>query len=286
MIFYKCFFFKENIRNIPNLTEGFYSGGVLLPEIMVTPEAVRNKLLALNPNKSQGPDKISPRVLKEVAEEISTPLCLLFNRSLEQGILPDDWKSAEVTAIFKKGSKSVTGNYRPVSLTCIACKILEGIIRDVIVAHFNDNGLYSECQHGFRKKRSCVTQLLEVMEDLTSLIDNNQDIDILYLDFRKAFDTVPHERLLLKLAAYGISGALADWIRNFLKDRIQYVRVGSDKSNTSKVLSGIPQGSILGPVLFTIFINDLPDSVLSTCKIFADDTKLYNKVSNSNDIQD
>ena len=284
--FFTSVFTKENKDSIPDMTEGCFSDGVLLTEIIVTPLAVKNKLLGLNHNKSQGPDRIPPRILKEVAEEISTPLSLLFNKSLETGILPDDWKSAEVTAIFKKGAKSDPGNYRPVSLTCIVCKVLESIIRDAVVAHFTDNHLYSDCQHGFRKQRSCVTQLLEVMEDITLLLDKNQEIDILYLDFKKAFDTVPHERLLRKLSAYGISGVLGKWIRNFLSYRTQHVRIGSEKSSKSNVLSGIPQGSILGPVLFTIFINDLPESVLSTCKVFADDTKLYNNnLLNSNHMQ-
>ena len=131
---------------------------------VITPGAIENILKGLNPNKAQGPDGIPPRVLKEISKEISIPLCHLFNRTLEEGKLPDDWKTAEVTAIFKKGSKNDPGNYRPVSLTCVVCKVLETIIRDSIVNHFQDNDLYSKCQHGFRKKRSCMTQLLLTME--------------------------------------------------------------------------------------------------------------------------
>ena len=148
------------------------------------------------------------------------------------------------------------------------------------------NSLFSPCQHGFRKHRSCVTQLLEVMNDFTNYIDNKKNIDILYLDFSKAFDTVPHERLLNKLNAYGITNNVHKWIQSFLSDRKQRVRINKSYSDFSPITSGIPQGSILGPVLFIIFINDLPDNVSSNCKIFADDTKIYNTTENSQAIQD
>ena len=194
-------------------------------------------------------------------------------------------ESANVVAIFKKGIKSVPGNYRPVSLTCIVCKILESIIRDIVVEHMLDCNLYSKCQHGFRKHRSCITQLLEVMEDFTKFVDNKKDIDIIYLDFQKAFDQVPHRRLLHKLNYLGITGNIHKWISDFLKDRNQRVRVGNLYSEPAQVTSGIPQGSILRPILFTIFINDLPDCVSSCCKIFADDTKLYDVASNCTQIQ-
>ena len=155
----------------------------------------------------------------------------------------------------------------------------------------NNLNLYSDCQHGFRRKRSCMSQLLEVMNDLTSIMEEGDDIDAIYLDFKKAFDTVPHERLLTKLSAYGIEGILLlgnvlTWIRSFLSGRHQRVRVGGAFSPPEYVASGIPKGSILGPILFTLFINDLPNNISSTCKIFADDTKIYNKPSNSNVIQE
>ena len=284
--FFSSVFTQENINDIPKLSEGEFSSGVFLGEVRVTPLAVKDKLKELDPKKAQGPDKIASKVLKELCEEISGPLCLLYNKSLEEGTLPKEWKSAEVTALFKKGSKSDPGNYRPVSLTCVTCKVLESLVRDVIVSYFTDNKLFVDCQHGFRKRRSCVTQLLEVMEDLTALIDLGKDVDIVYCDFRKAFDSVPHNRLLLKLAAYGIRGNVLKWISSFLFERKQWVKVGSERSKEARVLSGIPQGSILGPILFTIYINDLPELLESTVKIFADDTKIYNITSNSNVIQE
>ena len=141
-------------------------------------------------------------------------------------------------------------------------------------------GLFSDCQHGFRSGRSCTTQLLEVMNDFTSFYDDNLPFDVIYLDFKKAFDTVPHFRLINKLRRYGIDGNILKWIDSFLSNRTQQVKINNEFSNVSNVTSGIPQGSVLGPVLFTIFINDLPEHVNSLCKIFADDTKIYNIYEN------
>ena len=267
------------------IMEAERSQGISLVDMQVTPESVCKKLKNLNPNKAHGPDAIPSRVLKELHKELSLPLSTLFNKSITEGVIPKDWKEANVTAIFKKGSRSDPSNYRPVSLTCVTCKVLESLIRDVIVEYMSGYKLYLDCQHGFRQKRSCITQLLEVMEDLTNMIENRNTIDIIYLDFRKAFDTVPHERLLLKLKSYGISGNLLIWIKQFLNDRTQKVKVGKEFSKEKNVISGIPQGSVLGPVLFTIFINDLPEVINSTCKIFADDTKLYDSSLQSDSIQ-
>ena len=146
--------------------------------------------------------------------------------------------------------------------------------------------LYCKCQHGFRKGKSCITQLLEVMDDFSNYIDNGQDFDVIYLDFKKAFDSVPHERLLIKIRSYGIDGDLYSWIKEFLSNRMQYVKVGDQYSDTRKVTSGIPQGSILGPISFLIFINDLPDYIKSISTIFADDTKAYNSCDKSDQLQE
>ena len=268
------------------MTPGEKSNNIFVSDIMnINVESVKLKLKSLNPNKSPGPDKISPRVLKELHNELALPLAYLFNLSLIEGKLPSAWKHAEVTAIFKKGNKSDPGNYRPVSITSIICRILESFIRDTIQIHMEKHNLYSKCQHGFRKRRSCTSQLLEVMEDFTSFMDNKQDFDVIYMDFKKAFDSVPHERLLVKLQGYGITGYLLQWIRSFLEGRTQKVKIGSQCSKISNVTSGIPQGSILGPILFTIFINDLPDTIKSICKIFADDTKIYDISENCITIQ-
>jgi len=284
--FFASVFTKENMEGMPSVEEASRSSGISLANIQVTAAAVQEKLQKIDSNKAHGPDCIPSRVLKELSEELAVPFSILFNKSIHDGIIPSDWKEANVTGIFKKGTRSDPGNYRPVSLTCIACKILESIVRDVLVTYMNDNNLYSDCQHGFRQHRSCMTQLLEVMEDFTNMIDDKSPIDVIYLDFRKAFDTVPHERLLLKLRSYGITGNVLDWIRTFLSGRSQRVKVGQEYSERKNVMSGIPQGSILGPVLFTVFINDLPEVVSSATKVFADDTKVYNSPDNSNILQE
>jgi len=152
-----------------------------------------------------------------------------------------------------------------------------------MVAYLLENGLFADQQHGFVPKRSCMTQLLCVMEDWTKWLDSKKSIDTIFLDFQKAFDSVPHERLLSKLTAYGITGKIANWIRNFLTNRRQRVIVENGKSEWADVISSIPQGSVLGPTLFVIFINDLPDVVTSTVQIFADDTKIYRTVSDIGD---
>ena len=184
---------------MPKLEKCSYSKGAYITNVSITPEAVKRKLQNLDPSKAQGPDCIPSKVLKELSEELSQPLSSLFNISIETGVVPEDWRTANVVAIFKKGTKSDPGNYRPVSLTCIISKVLESLIRDEIVKYMTENELYSTCQHGFRQNKSCITQLLEVMDDFTKLLDKGSTLDVIYLDFKKAFDTVPHERLLLKI---------------------------------------------------------------------------------------
>ena len=259
---------------------------MFLTDLVITKEAVRDKLNNLNTNKSMGPDGIPGLILKTLSDELCQPLCNIFNKSLSEGIVPKEWKCAEVTSIFKKGNRSDPGNYRPVSLTSIICKVLESFVRDQVMKYMEDNNFFSDCQHGFRRCRSCVTQLLDAMNDYTDFIENGDSIDVIYLDFRKAFDTVPHKRLINKLKAYGVNGPILDWIESFLTGRTQRVKVKNSYSDYSSVNSGIPQGSILGPLLFIIFINDLPDVVKSACKIFADDTKIYNSHKKYKTLQD
>lgn len=236
-------------------------------------------------NKSPGPDGLHPRVLKELIGKIEVALLNICNKSLDEAKLPEDWKKGNITPIFKKGDKHQPKNYRPVSLTSIACKLMETFIRDQLVNHMKTNNLLSEHQHGFLSGRSTITQLLEVLEVWTDILEKGGCIDAIYLDFMMAFDTVPHIRLLTKLDNYGVRGLALDWIRSFLQDRKQRVIVNGHASPWTDVTSGIPQGSVLGPILFVVFINDLPDVVSCGIKLFADDSKASKQVKTLEDCQ-
>ena len=260
-------------NNLP--TMHYLFDGQPLESIDITEANMNKKLRDLLPNKTPGPDGWHPRVLKETAAALAKPLHILFQKSLETGELPPAWKEGHITPIHKKGSKRTPGNFRPVSLTSIFSKVIESLIRDNIVNHMMTNDLFADEQHGFVPGRSCVTQLLVVLEEWTAYVEDRVNVDAIYLDFSKAFDSVPHERLLIKLAAYGIRGNILHWIRQFLSNRKQRVVINGQKSTWADVASGIPQGSVLGPILFVIFINDLPSVLQSTARIFADDTKVY-----------
>ena len=223
--------------------------------------------------KSQGPDGWHPYFLRELSEELSKPLFILFQKSLKESVVPMDWLSACITAIYKKRRKDIPGNYRPISLTSALCKLLESIIKDFIIEHLTRNNLLAEEQHGFVPNRNCITNLLTAIEYWSSSMEG-KSFDLIYTDFSKAFDSVPHARLMNKLKIMGITGEVLGWIKSFLTNRKQRVVVEGEMSSWSDVKSGIPQGSVLGPILFVAFINDLPDCILSTCNMFADDAKV------------
>ncbi len=254
-----------------------------LPDIVVHPPGVAKLLRELNPYKATGPDKVPAKLLKEVADEIAPALALVFQASLKQHKLPSDWKNALVAPLFKKGERYKASNYRPVSLTSICCKSLEHIIHHHIINHLETLGILSDAQHGFRKRRSCETQLNITVDDLARGLNNGKQIDAILLDFSKAFDKVPHQRLRLKLEYYGVRGNTLEWISSFLNGRTQRVLCGGSVSKPADVDSGVPQGSVLGPLLFLAYINDLPDCVASTPRMFADDCLLYRQIDSISD---
>ena len=254
-------------------------------DIHVTESGVQNLLLKLNVFKATGPDSIPARFLNEVAYEITPALTLAFNASLDQGRTPDDWKQAIINPIYKPGKKDRSNpeNYRPISLTCITCKILEHIVHSNIMYHLDVNKILIEVQHGFRKGRSCETQLITTVNDFAHALNEGQQLDTIILDFSKAFDKVDHTKLFLKLNHYGIRGKTLDWIKDFLSNRIQWVAINGAKSSMSSVRSGVPQGTVLGPLLFIVYINDLPARITSQIRLFADDSYIYRVINNSED---
>jgi hypothetical protein len=200
-------------------------------------------------------------------------LTTLFQASINQGTIPPEWKEAKVVPIFKKGDKSRASNYRLVSLTVVTCKMLEHIICSSIHKHLEKHRILTDAQHGFRKKQSCESQLILTVQDLAKSMDPSEQIDLILLDFSKAFDKVPHERLLYKAQYYGIDGSTLLWIRDFLSSRNQRVLIEGQSLQTSPVCSGVPQGSVIGPLMFLLFINDHPDYVKScNVRLFADDS--------------
>ena len=264
---------------------GYSYQGEGLRNVIFTIEELIECIGQLREQSAPGPDGIHPKVIKECVESFALPLWIIFQKSFEEGFLPRDWKDAVITPIFKKGSKVDPLNYRPVSLTSVPCKLMEKIITRKVKQHLEENDILSQEQHGFRSKRSCLTQLLEYFWELENEHDKRNQIDVIYLDCKKAFDSVPHERLKQKLEAVGIRGNLLKWISCFLDDRRQRVSVKGSLSDWLPVLSGVPQGSVIGPVLFLVYINDLLDEIVSKGKLFADDAKIFRPIKDAQDIE-
>ena len=254
----------------------------LLP-INITVPGVHKLLKNLKPGKAAGPDGIGPKILKEMADVVAEPLTIIYNKSLSEGKVPADWKHANVAPIFKKGQKYDPANYRPISLTCIASKVMEHIICSSLMRHAGQNGIFYALQHGFRDRRSCETQLLEFVQDVVTNMQDGLQTDVCVLDFSKAFDKVGHRRLVRKLEWYGIGGSVNRWIADFLRNRTQSVLVDGLSSSKVPVLSGVPQGSVLGPCLFLYYINDIAEQLTSTTRLFADDTMIYMAVKGESD---
>ena len=198
--------------------------------IEVTEEKVEWAIGNLKANKAAGVDELESSFIKKSKDGLIRPLKIIFERSLKDGQIPREWKEANVAAVFKEGSKKNPANYRPVSLTSQVGKVLEKMIKAELVAYLEDNELIKETQHGFRKGRSCLTNLLDFFEAVAREVDQGEPVDVLYFDFKKAFDRVPHERLLVKLRALGVEGRLLRWIGEWLKERRQRVVIGGEYS--------------------------------------------------------
>ena len=278
--FFKSVFTEEDDGALPNFDD--YDCDSFLETFDISEERVKKLLKELKIGKAPGPDGIPPSILVQAADILSKPLTLLFRKSLAEATVPTEWKIAYVSPIFKKGSRTSVNNYRPVSLTSIVCKTMEKLIRENMMTHLVSNNIISRHQHGFVPGRSCVTQILEALDVWTNILDEGGGVDVIYMDFQKAFDSVPHRRLLLKMKATGIHSNVLGWVQSFLSDRKQKVVINGTFSDEANVTSGIPQGSVLGPLLFVLYINDLPNGLRSTAKLFADDTKLFNRSDTTN----
>ena len=254
-----------------------------MPPISFSINGIKKLLQSLNVNKANGPDKILIRVLKDYATEIAPILQHIFMQSLSTGCLPHDWKTANITPIFKKGDQNLPSNYRPISLTAVPCKLLEHIIHKNIMEHLELHNAIVHFQHGFRTGHSCESQLIITIEEIMRSLDQKNQIDIAILDFSKAFDSVPHKRLLKKLDYYGIRGQNLGWIAAWLEERTQRVVLNGEQSREVPVISGVPQGTVLGPLMFLLYVNDIGKDVNSSIKLFADDCLLYRNVNSEDD---
>ena len=254
-----------------------------ISDIVITEEEVLIRLQKLDPVKAPGPDGIPPSILKELSNELCKPLTKVFQLSTSESSVPEDWRVAHISPIFKKGSRASTSNYRPISLTSVVGKLLEGIIKEQITSHLDTHNLINETQHGFRKGKSCATNLLLHLEELTKQVDDGNPVDVVYLDLQKAFDKVPHQRLIAKLQAHGITGKALAWIKAWLASRRQRVTTQGALSDWTDVSSSVVQGSVLGPLCFLIYMNDLEDGVTSIISKFADDTKITRVTATDHD---
>lgn len=254
----------------------------MLDPIIVSSEGICKIINDLPLSSSPGCDGISTKFLKMTKHAASKILSIIFQQSLDSALIPGDWKHSIVVPI-PKGPSPTVECYRPISLTCVSCKVLEHIIFSVIMKHLVTHNFFHVNQHGFRGGFSCEGQLFEFVTDIFSNFNLSLQTDAIFIDLAKAFDRVPHQRLINKVKSLGLHPSIVTWIGLFLQGRTQQVRWGRAMSNLSEVVSGVPQGSVLGPLLFLIYINDLPNSIQSRIRLYADDIVLYRPIRENSD---
>ena len=255
-------------------------------DIEFSHDMIRNLLSKINSNKSCGPDEIHGKLLKNCAVGLAQPLSILFRLSYNTGVIPREWRQANVVPIHKKGSKENIENYRPISLTSLVMKTFERIIKDELLSRTSH--LLDERQHGFLKNKSCTTNMVGFCDSLSLSLNEGYRTDVIYFDFAKAFDSVNHDLILKKLKhSYKIDGRLLKFIASYLSGRKQRVVIGNSNSDTMSVLSCVPQGSIIGPILFVLFINDLPTGLDpgTDIALYADDTKIWREIQTELDCE-
>ena len=251
-----------------------------LDSIILTPDEVKNILKALPIGKATGPDGLSNRILAALANELSSPLCDFFNQSLYQGDVPDSFKESHVSPVPKGGDQSLPSNYRPISLLSNMEKCLERAVFKYLYSHFRDNDILTSCQSGFIPGDSTVNQLAFLYDTFCQAIDDEKEVRVVFCDVSKAFDRVWHAGLIHKLKAAGITGQLLDWFVSYLENRRQRVVISGVQSDWAYISAGVPQGSILGPLLFLLYINDIVNDIGCNIRLFADDTSLFVIVEN------
>jgi hypothetical protein len=270
---------------LPDVKPCSYSN--TLGSVMFDAEKIYSKLINLKIGSAPGPDGIPAIFFKNLASVLAYPLAVFYDRVFNSESIPDVWKLANVTPIFKKGPSGNPENYRPISLTNIICKVFESIIKDQLMDFLTKNRVITANQHSYLAHHSTTTNLLESLNDWTRNLDVGLDTDIIYIDFAKAFDSVSVPKLIHRLSFMGICNPLLSCIESFLKNRSQRVIVGKSASSYKPVISGVPQGSVLGPILFILYVNEIPEisAQTDTSKLFADDVKRYSLRINSADFQ-
>ena len=254
-----------------------------IPPLNITPDTVKKIIDNLDPNKAAGPDLIHNKLIIKAKDYISEPLSILFTRSINESKFPKDWKRAHITPVFKKGDKHQCVNYRPISLLSNIGKLLERIVQEHIFEYLMHNGLLTVNQSGFIRKDSTVYQLLTIYDDICKSLDNQEVTQAIFFDISKAFERVWHRGLLRKLYGIGIRNDIFSWLKDYLKDRTQAVTIKGEISSYLNISSGVPQGSVLGPTLFLIYINDIVNDINSIIKLFADDTSMYLSLNDANE---
>jgi len=279
-------FFAQNSRLPPHaathpLPPFEYLTDRRLESLSVSPDEVYKVLASLNVSKATGPDNIGNFLLKICARSISDSLAKLFNYSLETNKFPSKWKHSNVVPVHKKNSRNDKGNYRPISLLCNVSKVMERLVHNKIYDYLVSNSLLTPLNSGFKKHDSAINQLIVLHDNICKSLDQKHDVRVVFLDLSKAFDRVWHKGLLFKLKQLGISGPLLSWLRNYLTDRKQRVVIEGQSSDWLGIDAGVPQGSILGPLLFVIFINDIVKEIQTNIRLFADDTSLFHYIVDS-----
>ena len=272
------------ITNNSILPDMYFKTNNRLNNITINRDSIIKIIKNLNPAKAHGWDGISIKMIKMCEKTVTTPLIIIFKKAILTGVYPDSWKRGNIVPVHKKESKNLVKNYRPISLLPIFGKIFEKLIYNSLFQYFKNNDLLAKCQSGFLPGDSCISQLLCISHEIYKSFDCNPSLETrgVFLDISKAFDRVWHKGLLFKLRSNGIDGPLFNLLENYLHKRKQRVVLNGQTSNWADINAGVPQGSVLGPLLFLIYINDLSEGLKSNVKLFADDTSIFSVVNDTN----